>query len=326
MTRLTGIRLFFGSIVLWALAVWIFGTSPPAPMQDTAALSADEAEQSTEPGAGEGRAAGVDAPTVPAPTVPALQTRAEQGATTAADPDPGAGAESALSRSGPTLAGGTAPTSSPADDPSVPAVDAPAPPVVTGEDTRVALARTPAGGDPATETTTLPPAAGAGPRAGRPALPPATGTGSVQGGRDGFDSLAPAPAPAYPQFGYPHSRSPRAWTGGPSGLGNAVAGEIDAARRAAWEGRLPDALAHYRAAARIRPDSHVVWGEMGNVLWAMRRWSEAAYALEGAATLLVRAGELHAANELVPAVGRIDPDAATRIQRLLWAAAQRQSG
>ena len=65
---------------------------------------------------------------------------------------------------------------------------------------------------------------------------------------------------------------------------------------------------------------------MGNVLWTMRRWSEAAYALEGAATLLVRAGELRAASELVPAVGRIDPDAAYRVQRLVWAATQRQSG
>ena len=65
---------------------------------------------------------------------------------------------------------------------------------------------------------------------------------------------------------------------------------------------------------------------MGNVLWAMQRWSEAVYALEGAATLLVRIGELRAANELLPAVGRIDPDAAYRVQRLLWAAAQGQSG
>ena len=108
--------------------------------------------------------------------------------------------------------------------------------------------------------------------------------------------------------------------------GSAVAGQLNAARRAAWEGRFADALSHYRAAARLRPNDYVVWGEMGNVLWTMRRWSEAAYALEGAATLLVRAGELRAASELVPAVGRIDPDAAYRVQRLVWAATQRQSG
>ena len=83
---------------------------------------------------------------------------------------------------------------------------------------------------------------------------------------------------------------------------------------------------HYRSAARLRPADHVVWGEMGNVLWTMRRWPEAAYALEGAATLLVRAGELRAASELVPAVGRIDRQAAYRIERLLWEAAQRQPG
>ena len=47
---------------------------------------------------------------------------------------------------------------------------------------------------------------------------------------------------------------------------------------------------------------------------------------QGAATLLVRAGELRAASELVPAVGRIDRQAAYRIERLLWEAAQRRPG
>ena len=108
--------------------------------------------------------------------------------------------------------------------------------------------------------------------------------------------------------------------------GGAVAAQIDAARRAAWEGRLADALVHYRAAARVQPKSHVVWGEMGNVLWAMGRWPEAAYALEGAATLLVGAGEFRAANALLPAVRNIDPNAAHRIQQRLWAATQRRQG
>ena len=135
------------------------------------------------------------------------------------------------------------------------------------------------------------------------------------------------PPPPDPRFEHPLPvPPPPARPGGAAADGSAVAGAINAARRAAWEGRLVDALAHYRAAARIQPDLHVVWGEMGNVLWEMRRWSEAAYALEGAATLLVRAGELRAASELVPAVGRIDPEAAYRVQRLLWVAAQRLSG
>ena len=65
---------------------------------------------------------------------------------------------------------------------------------------------------------------------------------------------------------------------------------------------------------------------MGNVLWAMQRWPEAAYALEGAATLLVAAGELHSASTLVPAVGLIDPDAAQRVQQRIWDATQRHPG
>ena len=47
----------------------------------------------------------------------------------------------------------------------------------------------------------------------------------------------------------------------------------------------------------------------------------------GAATLLVRAGELRAASELVAGrLGRIDRQAAYRIERLLWEAAQRRPG
>ena len=95
-------------------------------------------------------------------------------------------------------------------------------------------------------------------------------------------------------------------------------GIVCRSRCAAWEGRFADPVAHYRAAARLRADDHVVWAAMGNVLWSMRRRPEAAQALEGAATLLVRAGALRAASELVAAVGRIG--------RLPWKAAQRQSG
>ena len=137
-------------------------------------------------------------------------------------------------------------------------------------------------------------------------------------------------APVRPQgrYEYPpaYSMPPARPGSGVSGGGTVVANEFNSARRAAWEGRLADALDHYRAAARIQPDNYDVWGEMGNVLWEMRRWSEAAYALEGAATLLVKAGELQAASDLVPAVGSLDPSAARRIQQLVQGALQRFPG
>lgn len=170
------------------------------------------------------------------------------------------------------------------------------------------------------------PATGAESLAAIPARPGDSATGRPG---DGAGRLQPPPgaAPPQPWFEPPPSRPalpPR--PGYRAADHDPVAAQLDAGRRAAWEGRFADALAHYRSAARLRPDHYVVWGEMGNVLWTMRRWPEAAYALEGAATLLVRAGELRAASELVPAVGRIDPDAAYRIQQRVWAAAQRQSG
>ena len=288
MTRLSGIQLLASGIVLWALAVWMFGGPPPEATETSATAPAETVEK---PAASE--ATRVEAAPEPPPSA-----QIPEGSATPPQPDAGAGTSS--SRTGSARMGDTASMPS---APRVPPVAAPEVPAAA-DDSRIALARAhPQAGDPV-----VPRGPGAGDAAGRPVSPGSLGP--------------PLPPDPWVERGYapppPPARS--AMSGG------AVASQINSARRAAWEGRLTDALAHYRAAARIAPNNHVVWGEMGNVLWSMRRWSEAAYALEGAATLLIRAGELHAASELVPAVERIDPDAAYRVQRLLWTAAQRQSG
>ena len=273
MSQIRGTHLLAASIVLWALAVWVFGTPHPAATEvttDTAPAAPVETTRGT------GTAAGGSAAAVPAPT-------ASQEPVVAAAPDT---------------------ASSPVETPTVPTAGAPA--AATGDRSS---------GAPATD---------AGSTAARP-LPPGTSTTEGVGDDRGGKESPLASAPALPRLESAPSRRPPP-PGYPALDDGAVAGQLNAARRAAWEGRLVDAVAHYRAAARLRPDNHVVWGEMGNVLWTMRRWPEAAYALEGAATLLVRAGELRAASELVPAVGRIDRQAAYRIERLLWEAAQRQPG
>ena len=311
MTRLSGIRLLILGTVLWALAVWIFDAPPPTETPAATETAAAPAPTGATAGAGASGSAGIE-------------TTAASGPPAAADrpptmsPNPDAAAGSPSLRTGSAGITGTAPAPASA---------------ATGDGTRIAMA--PAGGDsvpsgPAAPTTTptgpTPPMPPGPARGRRPALrsphePPETGSTRASVDDSGI------PPPPDPWFEHPLSRSPPPVRPGSAAVDdNAVAAQINAARRAAWEGRLVDALAHYRAAARIQPNLHVVWGEMGNVLWAMRRWSEAVYALEGAATLLVRAGELRAASELVPAVARIDPEAAYRVQQLLWTAAQGQSG
>ena len=291
MTRLSGIQLLALGIVLWALAVWKLGGPHPEATETAATAPAETGET-----LGTDEAPRSDA--TPASPSPA---QVAQGATTTPGPDAGAGTSSAQADA--SRIGDTA--SMPSVPPSVPnAPPAAAPEVPAADDARIALAP-------------------ADPQAGGPVVPRVPRTGEAPGRPVSPGSPGP-PQPPDPwlERGYAPPPPPAR----PAMNGGAVASQINSARRAAWEGRLTDALAHYRAAARIAPDNHVVWGEMGNVLWTMRRWSEAAYALEGAATLLIRAGELHAASELVPAVERIDPDAAYRVQRLLWTAAQRQSG
>ena len=290
MTRLSGIQLLASGIVLWALAVWMFGTPHPEVTETVATAPADTVEK---PGADE-------ASRSDATPMPASSAQVVQRSSAPSEPDAGVGTPSSRPDSagiGDTASMPSAPRAPPAATPEVPAA---------AEGSRIVLAP-------------------AGPEAGDPVVPRAPRTGGAPGrpGSPGVPDSPPAPPDPWFERGYAPPPPPPAR---PAMNGGAVASQIDSARRAAWEGRLTDALAHYRAAARIAPNNHVVWGEMGNVLWTMRRWSEAAYALEGAATLLIRAGELRAASELVPAVERIDPDAAYRVQRLLWTAAQRQSG
>ena len=310
MTLPSGIKVLILSIVLWGGAVWFLGAPHPAPTEASATT-----ETAATPISAGTTAAGADG-SAGAETAAAAASTTEASVTAAVSPGSG------------TAAGGASVRSGSAD--ATAAVPAPGS-AATGAGTRIAAA--PANGDAAVAPPAPPstPAASdttdatAKPAAGSPLPPPAPEAGSVRDSVADSPIRPPLPPPAWLE--HPLSRPPLpARPGSGTADGSVVAAQINAARRAAWEGRLADALAHYQAAARMRPDLHVVWGEMGNVLWTMRRWPEAAYALEGAATLLARAGELRAASELVPAMESIDPDAAYRVKQLLWAAVQRQSG
>ena len=317
MTRLTGIRVLILGVVLWALAVWIFSATHPAATEPVAETSAKKTAESATV-AGDGIRA--EAAVTPAPPAAAKRDPASP-------PGPGTEAGHSSLRAPPasTAEAGTVPAAPAVTGDGAQIVRAPIAPVPAGNDSTIA-----AGSDAAW--------AGVESVPGAPIMPPVPGTGSWQGnvpdtgdaGTTAGGSLAlalPAPRlePPIPRT-LPPAGPPMRRPGGAGSENGAVTDQLNAARRAVWEGRLADALVHYRAAARIQPNSHFVWGEMGNVLWAMRRWSEAAYALEGAATLLVDDGEFSAAYALLPAVRDIDPEAAQRVQRRLWATSQRQPG
>ena len=329
MIRLTGIRILALGVVLWAIAVWLFGTHPPV-VEDMAAEPAAPAQKTAEGKAGAtvAAAAGAGAGADAAGEDPSRRTGATDTAEAA-----GAGTTMPASGSGAEAAG--AGTAAPASGSGAEAVGAGTAAPASGSGAGAAGAGTlpPASGSgaEAAGAGTLPPASGSGAEAaGAGTLPLASGSGAEAAGAGtvppASGTTAAATTPGTDVAGVP----PVAGTiGVPITVPDAdevgmeaLASQIVAARRAAWQGRFEDALAHYRAAARIRPWSHVVWGEMGNVLWTMRRWPEAAYALEGAATLLVDAGEFRAANDLLPAVGQLDPEAAHRVRRRLWIVSQ----
>ena len=312
MARISGIQLLVAVIVLWAAAVWIFGAPDP-----------HSAEPAAVPGAtGAAGGGGTDAGETTSAETTTASTSSTSAPSASVDSSPAASSDStALAERppGPTPSADAAGATS-----AAPASGAAVSSAASAAGSQVASAPAPGSANPdpvaVSPVRPLP-----GSVAGDAAVSRIPGAGSDARGAEGA-AIAPATRPQS-WIEPPLSRipPPPPSRGGVSSA-DAVAVEINTARRAAWEGRLGDALAHYRAAARLRPGDHVVWGEMGNVLWTMGRWAEAAYALEGAATLLVRAGELRAASELLPAVGAIDPGAAYRVQRLLQSAAQRDAG
>ena len=289
MIRFTGIHLIAVAVALWALAVWRLDApqSPAAVDVATAQSGAAPAERPREPDTGTEQAPLAEAGNTGTPATPAAPVE---------DPVPET----------------TVAAVSPASDPAGSAPAAVVPP------------RTPSGapatGEAAGEEPSLPP----DPTWGVPR--PSDTVERPSASVPGDVPRAPAHPPARYEYPPAYPRPPSRPGGGVSGRGNVVAYEFNSARRAAWEGRLADAVDHYRAAARIQPNNYEVWGEMGNVLWQLGRWPEAAYALEGAATLLVQAGELQTASGLVPAVGSLDPAAARRIQERVRAALQRYPG
>ena len=286
MIRFTGIHLIAVAVALWALAVWRL--DPP---QSPAAVDVATAQSGAAPSE---RPREPDTGTEQAPLAEAGNTGTP--AAPVEDPVPET----------------TVAAVSPASDPAGSAPAAVVPPRT--------LSGAPATGEAAGEEPSLPP----DPTWGVPR--PSDTVERPSASVPGDVPRAPAHPPARYEYPPAYPRRPSRPGGGVSGRGNVVAYEFNSARRAAWEGRLADAVDHYRAAARIQPNNYEVWGEMGNVLWQLGRWPEAAYALEGAATLLVQAGELQTASGLVPAVGSLDPDAARRIQERVRAALQRYPG
>ncbi len=292
MHRLTGLRVLIAGVLLWALAVWIFGapteeppgeevsSEPDSVVVDSASEMPSAAEVDRSPESlslseskSEPMAEGSSESTSPASDVSQdISQEMSSLAPSASDSTRGSAGKAEAEESvslPPAFSGAGLPADEAGDRPAQPDFDSPPllPPL-------------------------LPPRSFAPP----PEMPPVDPSRSSS-----------AWPPSWPQ-----------WPRPPSAMPMDLDSLLDAARKAAWEERLSEALAHYRAAANIDPENHLVWGEMGNVLWQMQRWPQAAYALEGAAILLVNAGEFRAALELMPAVESIDPDAGRRIHHHLW--------
>ncbi len=307
MQQLTGFRVLIASILIWALAVWVFGDPPKEPIHEEGTSEPDIAiadASTTEPSLPESSVGESEDSRIPEPV---SQPEPEPEPEPEPRPEPSAEASvesmSASGSSQETMAPALPSTSS-AQGASEDVASIPPP------------SRAPA---PSGEM-----------HAGVHVDPPEAGNFGDRPAPDGFD---PPPMQRSRSF-FPPPRMPRTdthrthpawppswpqWPRPPSVVAMDFDLSMEAARKAAWEGRLSDALAHYRVAADIDPESHVVWGEMGNVLWRMQQWAQAAYALEGAAILLVDEGEFRAALELMPAVESIDQDAAHRIRYHLWA-------
>lgn len=100
----------------------------------------------------------------------------------------------------------------------------------------------------------------------------------------------------------------------------------EAARRAAWYGDMPRALAGYRRLIAMQPDNYDAHGELGNILLHMGDVRGAADAYAKAAVLLQRYGHRGAAWQVMELVSRLDQAKARQLYQQLYGAPAARQG
>lgn len=92
---------------------------------------------------------------------------------------------------------------------------------------------------------------------------------------------------------------------------------LDRARRAYWAGDLPAAAAAYEALLDRDPAEADVWGELGNVYYAMGRWHDAGLAYYEAARRLIDRGDTRQLGYLLRIIDSLAPEKGSELRARL---------
>lgn len=96
-----------------------------------------------------------------------------------------------------------------------------------------------------------------------------------------------------------------------------TASRLNEARKTYWNGDVAGAQALYAALARDAPDNADVQGELGNILYAQRRYNEAADAYFITGKLLVEKGNTAQAMALINVLQSLAPDKAATLYAMM---------
>ncbi len=144
---------------------------------------------------------------------------------------------------------------------------------------------------------------------GTPSTPQVAAAG--EGEAEPAATTAPAVTPE------PEASSPAVEATGPS----EEAILLDRARRAYWAGDLPAAAAAYEALLDRDPAEADVWGELGNVYYAMGRWHDAGLAYYEAARRLIDRGDTRQLGYLLRIIDSLAPEKGSELRARLDAGA-----
>jgi len=275
------------------------GRAPQDVTVATAPLPGESAEVATPE-------APAETPAAPAAEAAPVETETPRGDTPLArhESEPVPESEPESESESVTVPATPAPVEPPAEsEPEAPATSS-APETPAATETPAGIARTPA--EPAAAMKASPEAPAAPVGEAPPAPTPETATPSE-----------PAVAVAGEGEAAPDSTTaPEAPATGASGPSEEAI-LLDRARRAYWAGDLPAAAAAYEALLDRDPAEADVWGELGNVYYAMGRWQDAGLAYYEAARRLIDRGDTRQLGYLLRIIDSLAPDKGAELRARL---------
>lgn len=97
-----------------------------------------------------------------------------------------------------------------------------------------------------------------------------------------------------------------------------IEAQLVKARNAYWDRQYDQSIEIYQRLVKLTPERAELFGELGNVFYAVNQWEESVAAFYQAASLLIKQGHPEQARQLLPVITALDREKADQLQKLLY--------